>query len=397
MLFALSILILQKVVEDTPDIWAGYKRFHDFNSTADTPMKFEHSKRVLKFRRPYTTSRGSIPERIVWIIKFSDDLETRGEGEVAPFPNLSPETEIEVEERLEELGQKNWGSLTLDSHREIFDVSKELSAGIASIRFGLETALLDLFNGGRGIIFLNKYSRGQETIACNGLAFSNGNKSITAQVDDLVEAGFQTVKIKIPLKSFESDLKTLTGIREKHPNLTIRLDANEGFNPSLVLSQIRKLAPLGIDSLEQPILTRQPEALKLICEKSSIPIALDEELVGFQNFEEKKNFLSNILPGCLVLKPSLLGGIEATNEWIRLAESLSIRWWITSTLESNKGLDKVAQYVGELRQGRCHGLATLDMYEKNFTVPYKIIKGRVHRNLNSGDPFAENDFLSKNE
>ena len=133
-------------------------------------------------------------------------------------------------------------------------------------------------------------------------------------------------------------------------------------------------------SIEQPIKAGQHEAMAKLCYLAPIPIALDEELIGVFDMAEKEKVLQNIFPHYIILKPSLVGGIQGTNEWIYLAKKHKIGWWITSALESNIGLNAIAQYTYSLGVEIPQGLGTGGLFTNNIASPLEIKKGSLHYN-----------------
>ena len=108
------------------------------------------------------------------------------------------------------------------------------------------------------------------------------------------------------------------------------------------------MAKLKIHSIEQPIAAGQWEEIAKLYAQTPLPIALDEELIGVQYAVDKQSLLQTIAPQYIILKPSLLGGFTASEEWIAAAEAQNIDWWITSALESNIGLNAIAQWTATL-------------------------------------------------
>jgi L-alanine-DL-glutamate epimerase-like enolase superfamily enzyme len=125
-----------------------------------------------------------------------------------------------------------------------------------------------------------------------------------------------------------------------------------------------------------------------LCELSPIPVALDEELIGITDPDVKKNMLETIRPRYIILKPSLVGGIRGTKEWIALADKYNIDWWITSALESNIGLNAIAQFTYTLKNPRPQGLGTGGLFTNNLVSPLLVRQGALHmeKGQNWGDP-----------
>lgn len=105
--------------------------------------------------------------------------------------------------------------------------------------------------------------------------------------------------------------------------------------------------------------------MAVLCAQTPTPIALDEELIGIIDPKQKQQLLETILPQYIILKPSLVGGYSGSDEWIALAERNNIDWWITSALESNIGLNAIAQYTYTKKNPMPQGLGTGALFTNN--------------------------------
>ena len=157
------------------------------------------------------------------------------------------------------------------------------------------------------------------------------------------------------------------------------MDANGAFTPDEALDKLRRLAKYDIHSIEQPIRAGQPEAMAKLCRESPVPIALDEELIGVR---DRAPLLDTIQPQYIILKPSLVGGLAASDDWIRHADERNIDWWATSALESNIGLNAIAQWAMARQQAADHplppqGLGTGQLYHNNVDSPIVIEGGQL--------------------
>lgn len=199
------------------------------------------------------------------------------------------------------------------------------------------------------------------------------------QIQDKLEAGFDCIKMKIGAIDFETELKLLQSIRTHYnkDEITLRVDANGAFTPDEAMDKLSRLAELDLHSIEQPIKAGQIEKMAKLCEETPLPIALDEELIGIDPYGEKLDLLNEIKPQYIILKPSLIGGIQSTLEWIEIAESLRIRWWMTSMLESNIGLNAICQLASFLKVKMPQGLGTGQLYNNNIASPISIADGET--------------------
>jgi len=326
-------------------------------------MKARWKKYELQFKSPAVTSRGAYKTRTVWYLFIEKDGLT-GVGECAPLPGLSKETPEQVEELLDEICRDP----------ESYLWSPELTKNLSSVHFALETAWFDLNNGGIRQLFPSGFSSGLAGIPVNGLIWMGDAESMQRQVDQKIDEGFRCIKLKIGGIDFDKEIEILKSIRKKYSpeQIILRLDANGAFSPHEALMKLERLAPLQIHSIEQPIAAGQWKALARLCIESSIPVALDEELIGISSEEEKEKLLDAIRPQFLVLKPSLHGGISGCNNWIKLAEVRSTGWWVTSYLESNIGLNAIAQWAFDTNAKGYQGLGTGGLFANNIHSPLEI-------------------------
>jgi len=250
-----------------------------------------------------------------------------------------------------------------------------------SIAFGLETALLDLNARGSKVLFNSLFTSGQNGIPINGLIWMGDKAFMQQQIAQKLDDGYKCLKLKVGALDFETELDIINQIRSEYQanELEIRLDANGGFSTNDALAKLHRLADFHIHSIEQPIRAAQWDAMAALCEQSPIPIVLDEELIGLSEVDMQK-VLSNIKPTYIILKPSLLGGFATCEKWIELAEKQGCQWWITSALESNIGLNAIAQWTYTLGSPLPQGLGTGQLYHNNLASPLEIRNAQLFYN-----------------
>lgn len=331
------------------------------------------SKKVFYFKNPSGTSRGILTEKHSWFIELVDEENTDviGLGECSIIPGLSPDF-IDAENYERKLDE-------VCSNIEKYLSNFDLLIDFPSILFGIETAFLDLKNGGQRLIFKNNFSEGKQKIAINGLIWMGDALFMKEQIEQKLADGFSCLKMKIGAIDFKTELKILESIRNRFSasEITLRVDANGAFSYPNAIEKLNELAQFDLHSIEQPIQKGQWENMRQLCSSSKIPIALDEELIGIQTIDEKKNLIETIQPQYIILKPSLHGGIKGCREWIQIAEEKCIPWWITSALESNVGLNAIAQFTGEFTTKLPQGLGTGGLYTNNIPSRLRIENGEL--------------------
>lgn len=344
--------------------------------------------KVLQFKQAAGTSRGTYLTRKIWIITWTfpemDNLELS--GECAPLPQLSIDDQPNLEQKINELCAlyvvcRQHYNLTTPSylsnsllHRKGISCLPDIE-NYPSIRFALESIewLYEMKK--------NNQSDYSVKIPINGLIWMGDKATMAQRINEKIDAGFKCLKLKIGAINWEDEVELIRTIRELYDkeSLTIRVDANGAFKPKESLAKLSKLAKYGLHSIEQPIHAGQWDEMAKCCKTSSLAIALDEELIPITMRVEKVKLLQKIRPQYIILKPSLMGGLSGSLEWIEIAEEMNIKWWITSALESNVGLDTLAyftQYVCDKilsdETFPHQGLGTGQLFVENFSSAFCI-------------------------
>lgn len=324
--------------------------------------------RLLHFKQPAGTSRGVYNTRKVWYIEIysMENPSIKGIGECAPLPNLSCDDVPQYEEVLQQACSRvaREGNIPTESLRNY-----------PSILFGLETALRH-YETGSLALWDTPFSRGEAGIPINGLIWMGNFEEMYRQIEAKMEAGYRCIKLKIGAIDFDAELTLLKHIRSRFSvkDIELRVDANGAFSPAEAMHKLDALSKLDLHSIEQPIRAGQWEEMARLTARTPLPIALDEELIGHNIPEIKQELLSAIRPQYIILKPSLHGGICGSNEWIAEAEKQNIGWWVTSALESNIGLNAIAQWCATLHNALPQGLGTGQLFTDNIDLPLEIRK-----------------------
>jgi O-succinylbenzoate synthase len=324
--------------------------------------------RQLIFKKPAKTSRDTMRTRDIWYLILSDKNGVTGIGECAPIPGLSAETKEQTE-----------FALKLFSENCSVEEITSLLATHSSFACAFETAILDYRKGGNR----QPFGVPEQPIAINGLVWMNGREEMLREAHQKIADGFTCVKLKIGSLAFEEELGILQELRSVYSpdKIEIRLDANGAFTADNVLQRLEALAKFTIHSIEQPIRQKQWTLMREVITQSPIPIALDEELIGVSSVDQEK-LLETLRPHYLILKPSLHGGFSNCDNWIKHAANYQIQWWSTSALESNIGLNAIAQWAGSKSLHLPQGLGTGGLFENNIPSPIEIKSGFLHFNDN---------------
>lgn len=327
-------------------------------------MRAEWLKYRLGFRFTAITSRERLSYKDTYYIKVWDEScpDVIGIGEAGLFRGLSSDDTPEYENILTDIckGINRYANNT------------ESLSEYPSIRFGIESAIRDLMNGGNRYLFPSEWTSGKIPMTINGLIWMGDKATMRSRIDQKLKEGFSCIKVKIGGIDFNQELELLSYIRNQAPDIEIRLDANGAFRAEDALSRLDSLSRFRIHSIEQPIRQGQYDKMSHICSQSPIPIALDEELIGLNDNDSRIKMLETIRPHYIILKPTLTGGFTASDEWIDLAKERGIGWWATSALESNIGLNAIAQWIAIHKPEMPQGLGTGQLYDNNIPSPLTL-------------------------
>lgn len=332
-------------------------------------MKAKYKKHTLQFKRPSGTSRGILTLKETWFIILERN-DNWGIGECGLLKGLSIDDRPDYEEKLK------W--VCSNIHLGLSTLLSELRE-FPSIQFGLEQAFLSFDSPNPFVLHPSVFTEMEAPININGLIWMGDTEFMLDQIVEKLKNGFECIKMKIGAIDFRSEVKILESIRKKYAasEIELRVDANGAFSSKDAREKLSILSEYDLHSIEQPIKQGQHDLMADLCAETPLPIALDEELIGINGVTKKERLLQTIRPQYIILKPSLVGGYKSSQEWIDLAKSMNIGWWVTSALESNIGLNAIAQWTATLKNSMPQGLGTGALYTNNIDSPLSVANGSL--------------------
>ncbi len=332
-------------------------------------IKASYHKYILNFKRPSGTSRGVLTSKETWFIIIEENNK-KGTGECGILRGLSIDDRPDFESKLK------W---VCDNINMPLNSLLDELIEFPSIQFGVEMAFKSFKSSNKFELFPSEFSKGNDSISINGLIWMGEKAFMKEQIKQKIEEGFSCIKMKIGAIDFSTELELLKYIRKEFSkkDIELRVDANGAFSVNKALEKLKRLSEFDLHSIEQPIRQGQWNDMAALCEQTPLPIALDEELIGVFSVAKRKQLLDTIKPQYIILKPSLVGGFHNTNNWIMLTKKYHIDWWITSALESNVGLNAIAQYTYTKENNIPQGLGTGSLYTNNFDSPLSIKNGTL--------------------
>ena len=337
-------------------------------------IKATYYKYILQFKTPSGTSRGILKTKETWFLYLSKE-DKFGVGECGLFRGLSIDDRPDYEDKLK------WVCNNIELGLDIL-LAKTIH--FPSIQIGIEQAFLSLQSPSPFKLFVSNFTESNKAIDINGLIWMGDREFMNDQIKEKIAQGFRCLKMKIGAIDFATEVQLLASIRKEFSinDIELRVDANGAFKPSEALEKLKILSNYDLHSIEQPIRQGHYQEMALLCEETPLPIALDEELIGVFDVTKRTKMLQIIKPQYIILKPSLVGGFKESLEWIELAKKSGIGWWVTSALESNIGLNAIAQWTATLKSSMPQGLGTGGLFTNNFDSPLEVYKGGLYYNKN---------------
>ena len=342
-------------------------------------MRATYHQYFLNFKRPSGTSRGILTQKESWFLILEEDGR-KGIGECGLLRSLSIDDRPDYEQKIK------WVCAHLHlGPKQLWEDLKDFP----SIQFGVEMAFRSLRSKTPFLLFPSDFTEGTDAIPINGLIWMGDKAFMKEQLLHKIREGFRCIKLKIGALDFETELELLKYIRSEFTasEMELRVDANGAFSAGEALEKLKRLSEFELHSIEQPIKQGQVHEMAELCRATPVPVALDEELIGVKDVTKKRELLQIIEPQYVIFKPSLIGGFQGTEEWRELAEEYNIGWWITSALESNIGLNAIAQYSYTLENHMPQGLGTGSLYTNNFDSPLQVQEGSLKYNPRSNWEF----------
>tara|TARA_B100000787_G_scaffold170309_1_gene166177 strand:+ start:64289 stop:65329 length:1041 start_codon:yes stop_codon:yes gene_type:complete len=329
-------------------------------------------KYILNFKSPGGTSRGVLKTKETWFLCLQKEGK-KGIGECGIFRGLSIDDRPDYEQKL------HWVCENINLGLELL-LSKTIQ--FPSIQIGIEQAFLSLQAISPFELFPSEFTKSKKAIDINGLIWMGDKQFMKDQIKQKIQVGYRCIKMKIGAINFQTEIDLLQSIRKEFSinDIELRVDANGAFKPAEALEKLKLLSQYDLHSIEQPIKQGQYHEMAVLCDKTPLPIALDEELIGVFDRSKKKELLQLIRPQYIILKPSLVGGFNGSQQWINLAKNNNIGWWVTSALESNVGLNAIAQWTSTLENELPQGLGTGGLFTNNFTSPLEVKNGYLQYN-----------------
>ena len=306
------------------------------------------------------------------ILEMTTDNGLIGLGDCAPFPNLHTETIDDCIKEIRSNRDRIVHKSVPDSVNGVLSQFDDLNC-IPSVRFALDCALINIVASNSKIGFSEFINpRHRPEIEVNGL-LAGSDDVILAEAKRLIKTGFSVLKLKVGRRSIAEEIATVRKLQLiLGKTVKLRTDANRAWSFDQAVEFAEGISDCNIEYIEEPI--AEPERLHELFERTGLHIAYDESLYG-KSAEEVKIF-SGLR--AFVLKPSVLGSVKNTLNFIEFADRNNIKPVISSAFESGIGLYALAGLASCTKSPAAAGLDTYKWFEHDIALkPFSAESGRI--------------------
>jgi O-succinylbenzoate synthase len=323
----------------------------------------------IPLRKNLKINNTEINTRVGYIVIVNDQEDSTGAGEVSPLPGLHKESSASSLNQLKQVIQ-------FLLHQEIPGNLQKLKGGFTrwlsqyhlypSVQFGIESAILNLLASHyKKPLYSLLSDRYQENIPVNGLVVSSDPR-IYMIIQKMIDQGYTSIKIKVGNLEIDREIKIInTIIKLTDGKALLRLDANRSWEIDRALYFINSINKQNIEYIEEPL--KNSTILDRLYSKTKIPLAIDESLFTDHLMSNDLSFLNKKWLRAIILKPSLIGGLDKTVQYINLAEKSNKLAVISDTFHSGIGISFLACFAAaKIIRKTAAGLNTYDWFTNDL-------------------------------
>lgn len=288
----------------------------------------------LPLTAPLQLGASTVEHRRGLLVRLETEQGAVGWGDAAPLPGFSSEMLSEVVASARDTAPR-WAGAEIPEAEE--GLAHSLAAlpmpseCPASLRFATESAVVDLLASVRDTSAAAVLGSLRLTVALNALITSTDDGP--AQAARHRKQGYRAVKVKVGRTEMETEIDALRAIhRELGDGIALRADANRAWSLDEAVAFAEATRDLQLAYVEEPL--ADPTQLSEFLSHTDLPVALDETT----RERSPDSLLPELSVTAVVLKPTLLGGIQKTQAWSRIAQEHGVTPVLSASYESGIGM-----------------------------------------------------------
>lgn len=296
----------------------------------------------LRFEEPFAITYGSCYESHTIVVKVFSDDNFMGLGEASPSV-ATAETGETILKALDRIIKH----LKAADEEEIGALVKKMDKVIRrnpSAKAAIDIALHDIL-GQRAQKPVFDLLGGYREVPTDLSLSLKEPKEMAKDALKAVREGFTALKIKVGVSPLE-DFERINSIRNAvGPDIALGIDVNQGWTVSQAIDMLKKLEPLRLEYVEQPVKTNDIKGLRKVKHNSSIPVMADESVCSV---EDAKRIIENEAADMLNIKLMKCGGIHKAKKIATMAEAANISCMVGCMYESAIGVTAGTHFASSL-------------------------------------------------
>jgi L-alanine-DL-glutamate epimerase-like enolase superfamily enzyme len=294
-------------------------------------MKLQHYSYDLKFRHPFTISKGTKTHQPTLVVCL-DHLGHTGYGEAPAIVYY----DITVDKMLQDLERKKLfvEKFAFTEPERYWHYLHHLFPNNPFLVCALDMAGWDLYGKMKNKKLSEFWQHTNPTSPVTD--YTIGLDAIEKMIEKIKEKPWPIYKIKLGVAN---DIEIIEQLR-KHTDSVFRIDANGAWTAQEAFEKIDVFKDLGVEFIEQPLHKDDWDGMKWLFELSPLPLIADESCVSEKDVEKCHNHFHGIN-----IKLTKCSGITPALRMIDSARGLGMNIMIGSMNESSIGSAAIAHLL----------------------------------------------------
>ncbi|GGA64420.1 mandelate racemase/muconate lactonizing enzyme family protein [Ornithinibacillus halotolerans] len=307
--------------------------------------QIETYKAAIPLKKAFKTALRTVTVAETIVVKVTCENGVVGYGEAPPTHVITGDTLASISYTINHVLSPCLLGLSILEREQIFENLQRVIVGNPSAKAAMDMAIYDCIAQASGLSlthFLGGYHKQIET---DYTVSVNEPGEMADDAAAYVADGFHVLKVKVGKDQIEKDIERIQAIRESvGPEVTIRLDANQGWNPKEAVRAIHQMedSGLNIEFIEQPVKADDLAGLKYVTTHTEIPIMADESVFSAK---DARQVLEMGAADLINIKLMKAGGIHEALKIAKLASAYDVKCMVGSMIESKIGITAAAHFA----------------------------------------------------
>lgn len=279
--------------------------------------------RDLGTSRPYSIAYKTVTEVINAFVEIELENGMIGIGAANPSSKVVGESVADTIRNLSNVDFDYLIGKPITAFESLVRQTREKFQHLPGTNVAIDVALHDVFTRFLNIPLVEYFGQQQASLPTSVTIGIKNVAETVAEADEYQGMGFKIIKVKTGLNP-EEDAERIVKINERFPNLSIRVDANQGYTPADLEQFVKRTLNVKLELIEQPFpVDRFAQDAKELTEPIARFLVADESL---RNPADALHLIQYV-PNCKIFNIKLMktGGLKAASEIANIAALSNVR------------------------------------------------------------------------